>query len=125
MNRFLVVLILGCISCTTNDLPWEEDSNVDAGGIIIELEPDTSVKLEEFTQCDVHCKTNDDCLQWNGICTIVYDGHQIRSLCSADCNKSKTCEENGFSCIPLYKGDVTHFNWQCLPVNRPICQGDS
>ena len=121
MRIFYILFIFFIIACTDID----DDFYIEDIEEIVEIEKDT-VSTNEIvkTQCNTVCETNEDCAQWQGICAIIYDGHKVRSLCTEDCSESKECSESGFFCIPLYKGSITEFNWQCLPVEGPICQGD-
>jgi len=145
MRIFYILCVFFIYSCTNIDESFYIEDTVET----VEIEKDTvefedeTVEIEKDTvefpdlsnnsnvhkdlvvnRCNFFCKTNEDCAYWNGICAIIYDGYKVRSLCTEDCSESKECSESGFFCIPLYKGSITRFNWQCMPVEGPICQGD-
>jgi len=135
MRIFYIFCMVFVSHCTDLDEPINRDSGTEDAGVLDEDLGDVVEVVEVFepffsdvphikTQCNTVCETNEDCAQWQGICAIIYDGYKVRSLCTEDCSESKECSESGFFCIPLYKGSITEFNWQCMPVEGPICQGD-
>ena len=121
MRIFYVFCMVFVCSCTNLEDSFDiEDAGMEDSGT-----EDAGVVPIPKTQCNTVCKTNSDCDQWNGICVIINDGYQIRTMCTVDCNETKTCLEEGFFCLALAVS-VTElkFNWQCLPIDGPICEGD-
>ena len=146
MRIFYILCISFIYSCTNIDESFYiedveetveiEEETVEIEDETVEIEKDTVEfpdlstipdisKVLVKTQCNTFCKTNEDCALWNGFCIVISDGYQVRSLCTFDCNDSKECLEDGFFCIPFINSNTgLTFNWQCVPIEGPICQGD-
>ena len=121
MNKIFYVFCM-FLMCNCSDI--ENSFELEDASFYVEDAGTDIVEESETTQCNTYCKSNEDCDQWGGFCTLIFDGYNLRTLCTEDCNESKSCSQEGFYCIPLTKGGF-NFDWQCLPIDGPICEGDS